>query len=171
MKLRSGTRHHGQQAPEEQPGTHADTPPGGTALVVGHDGHSAGDRALTTAVDLADKLGAHLHIAHSVTLEDYGVDPDTDAFEEARDRNVAAERERIATALADTSVTWTYHEERGEPAACLGRLAHNVDAAFIVVGASHHGLFRHTMSGAVSKHLLHDQDRPVLIVPEPRPSQ
>ena len=170
MKLRPGTGRHGQPTPDDQPGTHADTPPGGTALVVGHDGHPAGDRALTTAVDLAGKLGAHLHVVHSVTLEDYGVDPDTDAFEQARDRNVAAERERIATVLADSSVTWTYHEERGEPATCLARLARNVDAVFIVVGASHRGLFRHAMSGAVSKHLLHDQDRPVLVVPEPRPS-
>lgn len=167
MKLRSSTRHQGQSVPDDQPGTHADTAPGGAALVVGHDGHPAGERALATAVDLAGKLGAHLHVVHSVNLGDYGIDPDTDGFEETRDRNVAAERERIADALADTTVTWTYHEERGEPAACLARLARNVDATFIVVGASHHGLFRHTMSGAVSKHLLHDQDRPVLVVPEP----
>lgn len=167
MKLRSSTRHQGQPVPEDQPGTHADTPPGGTALVVGHDGHPAGERALATAVDLAGKLGAHLHVVHSVNLEDYGIDPDTDGFEETRDRNVAAERERITAALADTTVPWTYHEERGEPAACLAQLARDLDAAFIVVGASHRGLLRHAMSGAVSKHLLHDQSRPVLVVPDP----
>lgn len=139
---------------------------GGNAVVVGHDGHPGSDRALATAIDLAGRLGAALHVVHSVTLEDYGIDPDVDSFDTIRDRNVAAERERMSTVLADSTVTWTYHEERGEPARCLARLGRDVDAAFIVVGASHRGLFKHAMSGAVSKHLLHDQNRPVLVVPD-----
>ena len=167
MKLRSGSRSEPHAVPIGAPDVQMLTAAGGNTLVVGHDGHPSADRALATAVDLATRLNAHLHVVHSVTLEDYGVDPDTDAFEAARDRNVAAERERISKALADTRISWTYHEERGEPASCLAQLARDHDAAFIVVGASHRGLLRHAMSGAVSKHLLHEQSRPVLVVPDP----
>ena len=167
MKLHSSSGGQRSSMPADAPDLRTLTAAGGDTVIVGHDGHPTGDRALATAADLASRLNAHLHVVHSVTLEDYGIDPDTDAFEATRDRNVAAERERITAALADTTVPWTYHEERGEPAACLAQLARDLDAAFIVVGASHRGLLRHAMSGAVSKHLLHDQSRPVLVVPDP----
>ena len=67
--------------------------------------------------------------------------------------------------MNDASVAWTYHEERGSPAKCLTRIAGETDAAFIVIGGGHRGLFRHSMTGDVPKHLLHDQQRPVLVVP------
>jgi nucleotide-binding universal stress UspA family protein len=139
------------------------------AIVVGHDGHPGSEAALRTAVTLARRLAAHLHVAHVVTLEDYGIDPDTDAFEESRDRNVGHERERIAHALAGRSVDWTYHERHGDPAGQLARLADEVDAELIVVGVSHRGVLRHVLTGgSVPKHLLEAQSRPVLVVPEPR---
>jgi nucleotide-binding universal stress UspA family protein len=136
------------------------------ALVVGHDGHPASNAALTTAVDLAQRLGAHLHVVHSVTLDDYGIDPDIEDFEDERDRNVARERVRIAAALANASIPWTYHEERGDPVHQIARLAHDVDASFIIVGATHRGVLHHLSGGhSVSKRLLHLQPRPVIVVP------
>ena len=136
------------------------------ALVVGHDGHPGSNAALTTAVDLAQRLGAHLHVVHSVTLDDYGIDPDIEDFEDERDRNIARERGRIAAALANASVPWTYHEERGDPVHQIARLAHDVDASFIIVGATHRGVLHHLSGGhSVSKRLLHLQPRPVVVVP------
>ena len=134
-------------------------------LVVGHDGHPAADAALAVAVDLAERLGAHLHVVHCVAIEDFGVDPDTEQFEAERDRNVTAERQAIEDALRASPVAWTYHEERGEPAARLGRLADDLDALFIVVGASHHGVFHQLTGASVPRRLVQSQHRPVLVVP------
>ena len=136
-------------------------------LVVGHDGHAAADAALVVAVDLAQRLGADVHVVHCVTVEDFGVDPDTEQFESERDRNVARERDAIEEALRSATVAWSYHEERGEPSARLRHLADELDALFIVVGASHQGVFHHVTGGSVSRRLLHDQQRPVLVVPAP----
>lgn len=138
----------------------------GAAIVVGHDGHVSSEIALETAADLARGLGAHLHVVHSVTLDDYGIDPDTDDFEGQCAANLAQERDRVSAALDRAAVPWTYHEERGDPAACLAILAARHDAAFIVIGAGHHGMFRHALAGgSVAKHLLHEQTRPVIVVP------
>jgi nucleotide-binding universal stress UspA family protein len=138
-------------------------------LVVGHDGHPAGEAALKTAIELAEHLQAHLHVVHSVTLEEYGIDPDTEEFEERRDRNLAAERETIATTLVGATVTWSYHEARGDPARQLARVAAATEAAYIIVGSSHRGVLRHLLGGGpVGEHLLHLQTKPVVVVPEPR---
>jgi nucleotide-binding universal stress UspA family protein len=152
--------------PREQTAPSGGPSPERLALVVGHDGHPASGAALTTAVDLARRLGAHLHVVHSVTLDDYGIDPDIEAFEEERDRNVARERERIAAALARAPIRWTYHEERGDPVHQIARLADDVDASFIIVGATHRGVLHHLVGGhAVSTRLLLLQARPVVVVP------
>jgi nucleotide-binding universal stress UspA family protein len=135
-------------------------------VVVGHDGHAGSEVALAAAVDLAGRIGAHLHVVHAVTLADYGVDPDTEAFEETRDRNLTASRDAIADALAGSPVSWTYHEANGgDPAARLAELAEQTDAAYIVVGASHRRLLH--LDGSVSKRLLHLQTRPVVVIPDP----
>jgi nucleotide-binding universal stress UspA family protein len=135
---------------------------------VGHDGHAAADAALVVAVELAERLGADVHVVHCIAIEEFGVDPDTEQFESERDRNVAQERGRIEAALRDSAVVWSYHEERGEPSARLRHLADDLDALFIVVGASHQGVFHHLTGASVSRRLLHDQHRPVLVVPAPQ---
>lgn len=141
-------------------------PAGGLHVVVGHDGHAAARAALGASAELARRIGAHLHVVHSVTVADYGVDPDTDAFEQTRDRNLVHERELIAAALGDAAIGWTYHEERGDPAVRLAHLATELDAAYVVVGATHRG-WPH-LGGSVPKRLLHLQGRPVVVVPEPQ---
>ena len=146
-----------QPEPRSEPGT--------PQLVVGHDGHAVSHAALNAAVDLAGRLGAHLHVVHSVTVEDYGIDPDTEEFEQTRDRNLAEERLGIARGLGESGVGWTYHEEHGDPAVQLARLADETDALYIVVGATHRGLMH--LNGSVSKRLLHLQARPVLVIPDP----
>lgn len=140
-----------------------------THLVVGHSGSPACARVLEVAADLARRLAADVHVVHSVTLTDYGIDPDVDDFETVRARAVAAERDAIASALDGAGVPWTYHEEHGDPAGRLSRLADDLGAAFILVGATHHRLLH--PEGSVSKRLVRMQHRPVMVVPEPPPAR
>jgi nucleotide-binding universal stress UspA family protein len=134
-------------------------------VVVGHDGHPAAQAALAASIELARRLDAQLHVVHSITHSDYGIDPDTDEFEETCRRNLAHERDQIAGVLDDAGVAWSYHEERGDPAARLMHLANETDADYIVVGATHRGWLH--LGGSVPKRLLHMQTRPVLVVPDP----
>jgi len=137
----------------------------GLHVVVGHDGHAGAQAALEAAVELARRINAHLHVVHAVTVADYGVDPDTEEFEKTCDRNLVRERELIGAALSGVGVPWTYHEERGEPAGRLTALAAELEADYIVVGATHRGLVH--LGGSVPKRLLHMQTRPVVVVPDP----
>jgi nucleotide-binding universal stress UspA family protein len=165
--MRTHTGHTRTERPQPSPAA-ADLPDF-AAVVVGHDGHhSASQDALRYAIHLAARLDAHVHVIHSITLNDYGVDPDIEAFEDECARNVALERECIAAAFEDTEVRWTYHEERGDPAAHLARLAASVNAACIIVGSSRHGVVRGLLGAdTVPRRLLHHQQRPVLVVPAP----
>jgi nucleotide-binding universal stress UspA family protein len=141
------------------------------AIVVGHDNHPAARAALETAIALARRLPARLLVLHSTTLDDYSIDPDGDDFEADRDRALARERKQITDLLHDTDLLWTYHEQHGDPARALARLADDVGAAYLVVGAPHSGALRHLLGGdSVVNHLLKSQQRPVLVVPEPAPA-
>jgi nucleotide-binding universal stress UspA family protein len=158
--------HTGPQAAEQTPRLTADAFEF-AALVVGHDGrHSASEDALRYAIQLATRLNAHLHVMHSVTLDDYGIDPDTAAFEQECARNLQLERRNISAMFEKTDVEWTYHEERGEPAGRLAELAASFNAACIIVGSNPHGMVRGLLGAdSVPKWLLHHQPRPVLVVP------
>jgi nucleotide-binding universal stress UspA family protein len=138
------------------------------AVVVGHDRRPAGLAALAAAIELAARLGAQLHVVHCVTVDDYGIDPDSDEFDAVCERNRARERAEIEATMGATALAWTYHEQRGEPARALAKLAADVDAAYLVVGATHPGALHHLVGGeSVNKWLVRHQRRPVLIVPEP----
>jgi len=138
------------------------------AVVVGHDRRAAGLAALAAAVELAARLRAEVHVVHSITVEDYGIDPDSDEFDAQCARNRARERDDIEATMRDTGLRWTYHEQRGDPAKALAGLADKVDAAYIVVGATRPGALHHLVGGeSVAKRLLRHQHRPVLVVPEP----
>lgn len=136
-------------------------------LVAGHDGHPAADAALAVAVDLATRLGAELHVVHSVTVDDYAVDPDSEEFEEQVDRNVAHERATIEDQLGGTGIAWTYHEETGDPAARLAGLAEQLDAMLIIVGSTQRGMWHQLTARSVPRRLVQMQSRPVVVVPEP----
>lgn len=151
-----------------EPGPVAPGQRAGTAVVAGHCRRPAARAALGAAVVLAARLGAELHVLHSTTLDDYDIDPDAERYEHESD--VAFERVQVLDQLRGTGLVWAYHEHRGDPASALAALAGEVDAAYLVVGATAPGVLRHLGGNeSVTKRLLRLQPRPVLVVPEPHP--
>ncbi len=77
-------------------------------------------------------------------------------------------RAHIATELASYDLPWSFVQLAGEPARALGHLAAKVKASVIVVGTRERGLgarLEEILTGAVSVHLAHRQNCPVLVVP------
>jgi nucleotide-binding universal stress UspA family protein len=132
----------------------------GGSIVVGVDGSAASRVALQWAVDLARDL--HQEVVAVLVhdpLADSFPHPDTGwhyrGEEEAR-RHVAsvggpADRLRLL-------------QVAGSPDRALGKVADDVDAAFIVVGTRGRGGLRGRIVGRVPMHLLHEAARPLVIV-------
>jgi nucleotide-binding universal stress UspA family protein len=108
-------------------------------LLVGHGRDPSSDHALAVAVDLARRLGARLHVAHAICLDDYPIDPDAADWEEQGAAGVAEQRRHVEQLLADTPVRWSYEARRGEPGVVLARAAAKQDALMIVVGTRGEG--------------------------------
>ncbi|MBA8792913.1 nucleotide-binding universal stress UspA family protein [Friedmanniella endophytica] len=97
------------------------------------------------------------------------LDPDLVEDEERSSRLAADLRHRVRTVLHQFSGDLRVQLLAGDPASALNRLAHDVDADYLVVGARHGGL-RAAMSeffgGSIAVQLVHRQTRPVLVVPD-----
>jgi nucleotide-binding universal stress UspA family protein len=138
-----------------------------SAIVVGFEPSTASRAALDKAAELGGRLRAELHVVHAVDLADYPIDPDADDWEEQAAERLEAERQQVAAALAGYSCGWSYVAVRAEPAEALSRVADEVDASMIVIGARHDG-WRHLLdrlvAPSVSHRLIHHCHRPVLVV-------
>ena len=168
---RSGSRESPVPALLSRPGrsSRAGSEPA-THLVLGHGAGPQGPTVLHHGVDLAERLGAALHVVHVVDLADYPVDPDSADWEEQVQDVLAAEQREVESALADLPGPWTYRIARGDPVSQLRRVADGYDALLIVVGSRGEGagsvlsrLLGPTPS--VSHGLIARTHRPVLVVP------
>ena len=128
------------------------------------------------AADLAALLGADLlcvAVDEGSVREPSGavvpVDPDAGADPGAGPEGEAALRAAVAAALDGSPVAWRLERTAGDPAAELARLAAAHDAVLIVVGARRPGVrgwATHLVGGTVAGRLIHDQPRPVVVLPE-----
>ncbi|MEL7978248.1 universal stress protein [Isoptericola sp. F-RaC21] len=126
------------------------------------------------AADLAVALGAELlcvAVDEASVREPSGavVPVDPDAGTPAADDQ--ALRDAVAAALAGSPVPWRLERTAGDPAAELARLAAAHDAVLVVVGARRPGVrgwATHLVGGTVAGRLIHDQPRPVVVLPDER---
>jgi nucleotide-binding universal stress UspA family protein len=98
------------------------------------------------------------------------VDPDIAVSSDAYGADVLAGLNR---AMADVGLPWSALRGAGDPAAELGRVADQVEAAMIVVGARRSGLRGWTtniVGGTVAGRLIHNQPRPVVVLPGAAPT-
>jgi nucleotide-binding universal stress UspA family protein len=145
--------------------------------------HSGQHRAvLREAAALASDLGRELLCA-SVTADSYLTEWDPAEMRERSSLHPAtldADDQAIVLGLAGAVRSelgdgvdrpWTLRVLAGDPVHALTRLAEEVDARLLVVGAHPRG-FGHAiegwLSGSVAARLAHEQDRPVVVVPVPK---
>lgn len=94
------------------------------------------------------------------------VDPDIVVSDETYAADVLAGLNR---SMADVGLPWSAVRAAGDPARELSRIADETSAAMIVVGARRAGLRGWASSlvgGTVAGHLIHDQRRPLVVLPD-----
>jgi nucleotide-binding universal stress UspA family protein len=151
---------------ESHPGAESDT-----HIVVGIDEEPQSQAALTLAIDLAHRLGAHLDVVHVVDLRDSPLDPDRDDWESATDTALARTAEHVHASVGDHTQHWSYHAWRGDPVHLLATVAEESSALMIVVGTHGAGFaatFHRMTGGSVSRGLVGHSHIPVLVVPPGR---
>ncbi|MEO9152962.1 MAG: universal stress protein [Lapillicoccus sp.] len=139
------------------------------SVVLGYDDQPASQGALTVAMDLAERLGAHLHVVHVVDLRDYPNDPDAWDWETQGRAQLDSEHQHVSAELASWSGQWTYHLRRGDPVRALSEIATESSALMIVVGTHSTGsVIQRLLALSPSvPHRLEHSGTPVLIVPAP----
>lgn len=139
------------------------------AIVVGVEAVRNQDRVLTPAVQLAERLGAPLHVVHGFVLSD----PLLDAYARSgylgegvlenhgRDIQAAlAEQVERVTTRADVQP----RAVAGPPVAAVLQVAEEVDAGMIIVGSSRHGTFPLSLLGSTVRTLIRRSPVPVLMM-------
>jgi nucleotide-binding universal stress UspA family protein len=150
----------------EMASTDEDSP---AQLVVGWDRQPASAAALRFAVDLSQRLDAHLHVVHIADVDDLPVDPDAWDWEQQFNDSLEAHAVAARGLLTELGANWTYHAVHGRPPDVLANLAEEVDAVMIVLGAPRGGVhsFIDTFAGqSVSHQLARKHGRAVLLVPD-----
>jgi nucleotide-binding universal stress UspA family protein len=75
---------------------------------------------------------------------------------------------QLARLLEPSGVRWSTRELAGDTARALGHLAELLGAVMVVVGAREAGVrgsLQEFFSGSTAVHLVHQQQRPVLVIP------
>ncbi len=131
-------------------------------------------RALGTGLVCLWVDGAHVVAEHEPdgTLDLVPTDSDRDEpDDQVPDDALVA---RLAEHLDPTGVPWLFVYATGEPVHGLREVAEAYDARLIAVGARRHGLgpwVNELIGGSIAGRLAHTQERPVLVVPAPRPGR
>lgn len=139
-----------------------------SSIVVGTDGSSTAEKAVSHAAELAAMSGAHLHIATVAPRIPVLVAPDmmvasaewNEATEQSTQHALAGAA-RIAESVGAEATT---HALGGEPADALLSLCEEVDADLLVVGNRGMQGARRFLLGSVSSRCAHHADCSVLIV-------
>lgn len=132
-------------------------------VVVGVDGSTNAQRALTVAADLARRLDADLVVLHALGLMTVieGHHVPSEGHRDDIERLLRAEWCR--SLHGDPSLRWRAEIVYGSPADVLLTQASALDAALVVVGSR--GIGDERALGSTSHHVVHHCDRPVVVVP------
>ena len=149
-------------------------------LLVGIDLSEATEKIVKKAGELAKELSAQVWLIHSTKPEPadlyiVGQDPDLIANEvdpelvrdsiAKRFHNEHRQIQEIADQLREAGVDTTALLVQGATVETILKQASKLDIDMIVVGSHGRGAMHHLLVGSVSKGIIHDSGRPVLVVP------
>ena len=137
-------------------------------ILVPHDFSEDADAALDTAVDLARRLHAELHLLHSYqqpldVLSPYGVAMPPNLIPEIRDAALARLR-RIAERHAGSGVRIGVRVVEGPPALAIEEAIGELGADLVVMGTRGLTGLRHLLLGSVAERTVRTAPCPVLTV-------
>jgi nucleotide-binding universal stress UspA family protein len=133
-------------------------------IVVGYDGSTCADAALTWAVENARQQGGPAPIEVEVVVVGTAMDPVLGSFRETDDDRV--EEWRSAAAEQLERLGWTQHARIGvRHGPVVPELLHATRAAsMLVVGSNGHALATGTLTGSVSQHVARHAACTVVVV-------
>jgi nucleotide-binding universal stress UspA family protein len=133
-------------------------------ILVGYDGSAAGDKAFESALGLAKRDGAELHVLTVSRPPEIGDDVETEAvIENSREhhRRLLAPLRKKA---AQEGVEAQFEVAVGHPAEQIIYYADQNGTDLIVVGDRGRSKFARLLLGSVSKNVVLYANRPVLVV-------
>jgi nucleotide-binding universal stress UspA family protein len=139
------------------------------AIVIGTDGSESSRGAIELGIELARPTAATV----TVVYVSHGPSPvlGSPYYERALSEELAKGRAALGAAASLVEAAGLVCETdllQGNPADEIANAARERDAALIVVGSRGLGAVSGTLLGSVSRHLVRDADRPVLVAPRRR---
>ena len=135
------------------------------AIVVGIDYTSAGDAALTQAIEMAELRNARLHVVHGLDTELVRTSAgNVKKLETAIDKGVAKLETYLAKARRNGTPDMVGHVRVAAPAEAIVQLAVDVDADLVVVGTTPRKGIAKLVHSSVSGKVLKHAKCPVLLV-------
>lgn len=135
-------------------------------IIVGYDGSDCSQAALATACDFAKTLGDGVVLVFGYAPGGYGggeVPSQRDAVKELAEKATAEGVERAKAAGIEAEVELVAKH----PSHALVQVARERQARMIVVGSYGEPPLKGVILGSTPFKLLHEAERPVLVVPSP----
>ena len=137
-------------------------------ILIATDGSESAREAVEFGLDLAAEQGTRAFVVHVVPAVDFkpyagfSFFPPTGPHEPGEhDREPLEEAVELA---AEKDVKIRTELLKGRPADEIVAFADNIDANLIVVGSRGHGVIAGALLGSVSRAVVHESRRPVLVV-------
>jgi nucleotide-binding universal stress UspA family protein len=137
------------------------------SIVVGSDGSPSADAAIRRAAEIAEGTGAHVHLVTAYPdVPNYRETIESSAKAEPIDLREVAESvlARESRALTDGGIDVTTHAREGDPADVIIKVAQEVGADMVLVGARGLTGLQRFLLGSVSSKLSHHAPMSVMVV-------
>ncbi|NNC74828.1 MAG: universal stress protein [Acidimicrobiia bacterium] len=139
-------------------------------IVVGVDGSEASQHAASTAVEMARRSGATLHLVTVVRPPEgwwgiVGSPPTPAALTEALEDAQKEILDRVVEHLDLDGVKHETVEDMGDPGRVLAAYCEEQDADLLVVGRRGAGFIERLVIGSVANKVVNDAPCPVLVIP------